>query len=130
MHAGQSCCMQAACSTCNEPLPPAASPHNKLALSVKLADCRWWMQASLESERTHLRQRLKEALQLHMMPKVALSTTSPIDLTIQLLDELLEVCSVKHILWCAATATPTMTVSDCHAAPVGEMIMAEPACCT
>ena len=51
----------------------------------------WVRQASLDEERKHLRSQLKEALQLHLLPHVALTTTSPIDLTVSLLDTLLEV---------------------------------------
>ena len=54
-------------------------------------------QASLDEERRHLRARLKEAMQLHMLPHVAVSTASPIDLTVSLLDTLLEVpCRTAH----------------------------------
>lgn len=49
------------------------------------------VQASLDEERKQLRSRLQEALQLHKLPHVAVSTTSSIDMTVDLLDQLLEV---------------------------------------
>ena len=41
-------------------------------------------QASLEAERLQLQARLKAALQLHMVPRMQLDTSSPIDRTVTL----------------------------------------------
>ena len=48
-------------------------------------------QAALEAERLTLKARLKDALRLHMTPCTRLDTTSPIDRTVAILDNLLEV---------------------------------------
>lgn len=58
------------------------------------------LQAALEAERVTLQTRLKDALRLHMTPCTRLDTSSPIDRTVALLDQLLEVCEFdlyRHI---------------------------------
>ena len=49
------------------------------------------MQAALEEERQALQAKLKDALQIHMAPRMNLDTSSPIDRTVALLDTLLQV---------------------------------------
>lgn len=49
------------------------------------------MQAKLEEQRMSLQNRLKDALQMHMVPRTKLDTSSPIDQTVGLLEGLLEV---------------------------------------
>ena len=57
-------------------------------------------QAALEAERLALQSRLKDALKLHMAPRMHLDTSSVIDHTVTLLDGLLEAspraCTTKH----------------------------------
>ncbi|KAK9804991.1 hypothetical protein WJX73_009166 [Symbiochloris irregularis] len=50
----------------------------------------WDQKASLDKERNRLREQLQQAVQLHKLPHMAVSTTSAIDLTINLLDTLLD----------------------------------------
>ena len=52
------------------------------------------MQAGLEAERIALQERLEEALQLPALPPPVLTTTSPLDRVITLLDSLLQVCGL------------------------------------
>ena len=57
------------------------------------------MQAGLEAERIALQERLEEALQLPALPPPALTTTSPLDRVITLLDSLLQVWGRFHCHW-------------------------------
>ena len=62
------------------------------------------VQAVLEREQLALQAKLMDALQSHVTPVMQLDTSSPIDRTVALLDEMLVVCSHDMIRAIAPSA--------------------------
>ena len=71
------------------------------------------LQAELEAERLTLQGRLKDALKLHMAPRMQLDTSSVIDRTVTLLDALLE-ASMLHALTWSMDLVPRCLAAACH----------------
>lgn len=82
------------------------------------------VQAELEAERLHLQDRLRDALDSRMEPRMQVDTSSPIDRTVNLLDNLLQ----ASLLYCgvdsaagqrclgqgASLMLPSSALAKCH----------------
>ena len=74
------------------------------------------LQAKLEEQRMSLQNRLKDALQMHMVPRTKLDTSSPIDQTVGMLEGLLEVtdnAAQPQFVSVRECAKMCMTVQNC-----------------
>lgn len=73
------------------------------------------MQAGLEAAHVELQARLQEALKLHMVPRTPFTSNSPIDRTVELLENLMEVMHlIAHQLSLSSSCLALSCMSRIH----------------